>query len=719
MMRARRTGGGRRAGGTVLLVLAFCLVLALGSATAQGKSGGGGGQFQPGSPSAGDPYFPLDGNGGYDVDHYSLDVKYDPETDVLSGEAKIRAKATQSLSRFNLDLLGLTVHAVKVDGRRATWSRDGQELTITPKDGIRKNRKFTVVVRYSGIPESIDGAGFIHTDDGALVVGQPHSASAWFPVNDHPSDKASYSFDVTVPAGLEAVANGVLERTRTKDGWTTWSWEAKEPMASYLTTASSGEFELDAYREDGIRFWDAVDPDLYVPVEPRTGTQYAISQMSEPSYKRLQRTIAVPAGGATVTFWVNRNTETNWDFFFVEAHTVGQDNWTTLVDANGHTSQDTGFVCPFSLFLHPFLEHYQTPNDEGGCDPTGTTGTWNAVSGTSGGWEQWSVNLSAYAGTSAEISLSYASDDLVQLPGVFVDDIVVSTGAGSTSFENDGNTMDGWTIPGAPAGSEPNPNDWIVGTVAQAPPPVGLAIDTAFALQPEIIRFEEDLFGDYPFRAGGGIVDDVVGLGFALENQTRPIYAIDFFFDPEDAEDVVVHELAHQWYGDSLAVAQWRHIWLNEGFATYAEWLWSEETRGISAQDIFDFYYSAIPEDDPFWQVVIGDPGPDLLFDIAVYWRGAMTLHQLRLAVGDEDFFKILKRWAQKREGDNVTIDEFIAHAERISGEQLDELFETWLFTPEKPELPTAATAGTTDALSLLEVGAALRGDPREKELRH
>jgi aminopeptidase N len=245
-------------------------------------------------------------------------------------------------------------------------------------------------------------------------------------------------------------------------------------------------------------------------------------------------------------------------------------------------------------------------------------------------------------------------------------------------------------------------------------------IDETFALQPEIIEFEEGYFGGYPFRAGGGIVDDLAGLGFALENQTRPIYAIDFFVDQTQAEDVVVHELAHQWYGDSLTVAQWQHIWLNEGFATYAEWLWNEGTRGVPAQEIFDFYYSAIPPDDPFWQVVIGDPGPDLLFDFAVYARGAMTLHQLRLAVGDDDFFKILKRWAQKREGDNVTTGEFIALAEKISGEQLDELFETWLFTPGKPELPaTAAAARAASALSLLQVGATAGRDLRLKELRH
>jgi hypothetical protein len=695
------------------LLVVVGLALATGAASAGGGhwgGGGGGGGFEPGAPGAGDPYFPLDGNGGYDVKHYLLDVAYDPDTDVLDGVATIDARATQNLSSFNLDLVGLDVKSIKVDGRRASWSRDGQELTVTPRKGLRDHRSFTTVVRYSGIPESLEGAGFIATDDGALVIGEPHVAASWFPVNDHPSDKASYSFEITVPAGLEAVANGVLEGKRTRHGRTTWRWEAKEPMASYLATASMGEFEIHSYKENGIRFWDAVDPDLYTPFEPHTGSQFAISQKSEPSYKRLQRTIAVPGGGATLTFWVNRNTEGNWDFFFVEAHTAGMDDWTTLPDANGHTSQDTGFVCPFSLELHPFLEHYQSANDAGGCDPTGTTGDWNAVSGTSGGWEQWSIDLSGFAGSTAEVSLSYASDDLFQMPGVFVDDIVVSTGEGTTSFEDDGDTMDGWTVPGAPDGSAPNPNDWIVGTAADAPPPVGAQVDAAFALQPEIIEFEESHFGNYPFKAGGGIVDDLAGVGFALENQTRPIYAMDFFVDQFQAEDVVVHELAHQWYGDSLSVAQWQHIWLNEGFATYAEWLWSEDTRGVPAQDTFDFYYSVIPEDDPFWQTIIGDPGPDLLFDFAVYARGAMTLHQLRLAVGDDDFFKILRRWAQKNEGGNVTTDEFIALAERISGQQLDELFETWLFTPGKPELPGAMAARSSAAALSVVGGASVSG---------
>lgn len=674
------------------LLISLTTCIALLPAAASGDADRHGSRFLPGSPGGGDPYFPLDGNGGYDVRHYDLGVTYDPETDSLTGVTRIRARATQNLSRFNLDLDGLTVRAVTVDGRKAAWSRQGAELTVTPRRGLRDDRRFTAVVRYDGVPETLeDGSGFIHTDDGALVIGEPHVAATWFPVNDHPSDKASYAFRITVPAGLEAVANGTLQDRRTRNGWTTWSWRAREPMASYLTTATVGQFDLDSYRAHGIQFVDALDPDLFDPVAaPRTGEQFAISQVADTTYKRLTRTISVPAGGAQLSYWVTRATEANWDHTFVEAHTVGADDWTTLPDVNGHTSDDTGFGCPFWLSLHPFLTHYQTDNGDDTCSPAGTSGTWSAASGSSDGTEQWLVDLSPYAGEEVEVSIAYASDDSVQGNGVFVDDVVVSTGEGTTSFEDDGDVMDGWTVPGAPVGSEPNVNDWVVGTAADAPPPNGEIARGSFARQPEIIDFLSQAFGRYPFSAAGGIVDDAEGLGFALENQTRPIYSRDFFGDSISGDSVVVHELAHQWFGDSLAVAQWKHIWLNEGFATYAEWLWSEHEGLGTAQENFDFLYSVIPGDDEFWALAIGDPGPDHLFDLPVYYRGAMTLHQLRVRIGDVPFFRLLRAWAGSQEGGNVTTRQFVRLAERISGHELDAFFATWLMAG-KPDLPAAA----------------------------
>lgn len=697
--------GGRRrtAALAALLLCAAALPVPAAVATeppevAQGESFAGGGDYQPGAPGLGDPYFPLDGNGGYDVDEYVLDLNYDPLTDVLGGTATITAKATQDLSAFNLDLDGLTVRAVTVNNRSAEFTRDAGELTVTPQRGIRDGSRFKTQVRYDGIPETIidqsGQSGFFHTDDGSLVLGQPHVAATWFPVNDHPLDKASYTFRMTVPEGVEVVANGRLLGHRTRNGLTTWTWEAREPMASYLATASVGQWDFNQYRVGRINYLDALDPDLFDPVaEPRTGTSFAWSQTADSAYKRLTRTITVPDGGAQLSFWLTRDTEPNWEFTFVEARAAGTENWTTLPDANGHTSGKTGLSCPRWHTLHPFLTHYQTDNGAGGCTAAGSTGAWWAASGPSDGWEQWSADLAGFAGRNVEVSISYVSDNSTQYPGVFVDDVVVSTGEGSTSFEDDGDTLDGWTVTGPPAGSPGNGNHWTV--TAEAPPGVGENVQASFARQPEIIGFLEGYFGRYPFRDAGGTVDDFRGVGFALENQTRPIYSRDFFRNRLQGDAVVVHELAHQWIGDSVAVEAWQHIWLNEGFATLAEWLWSEREGLGTVQAIFDSIAS-IPADNRFWSVRIGDPGPDAIFDSAVYARGAMTLHALRQAVGDEDFFRILRGWAQLNAGGNVSTDDFITLTEKISGEELNALFDEWLFTAVKPASLAAAAARST-----------------------
>jgi len=142
-------------------------------------------------------------------------VRYDPGSDVLTGRAAIRATATQDLSRFNLDLVGLTVRQVTVDGRRATWTRQrNHELVVTPSQPIPRGRRFTVRVRYDGVPvpftdPALGTYGFLTTDDGAIAVGEPEVAAHWYPVNDHPSDKATYTIAITAPRNLQALSNGL------------------------------------------------------------------------------------------------------------------------------------------------------------------------------------------------------------------------------------------------------------------------------------------------------------------------------------------------------------------------------------------------------------------------------------------------------------------------------------------------------------------------------
>ncbi|MGE3285390.1 MAG: M1 family metallopeptidase [Pseudonocardia sp.] len=202
---------------------------------------------------------------------------------------------------------------------------------------------------------------------------------------------------------------------------------------------------------------------------------------------------------------------------------------------------------------------------------------------------------------------------------------------------------------------------------------------------PQVAETLAEIFGPYPFGQLGGVAAPI--RGFALENQTRPVYA-ESFLDSRQGASVVVHELAHQWFGDSVALARWRDIWLNEGFATYAEWLYDERTGGPPAVDVARGYYEARPADDDFWTVPPGDPGREDLFDRAVYVRGGMAVQAIRSAVGDEDFFAILRAWPTERRGANGTVEDFLTLAERISGEDLDAVAREWLYDADRPPAP-------------------------------
>lgn len=428
-----------------------------------------------GAPGLGDPFFPLAGNGGYDVEDYDLRLAYEPATRRLEGWTRIRARATQGLSRFDLDLRGFTVAYVRVEGQAALFTRDGQELVITPRRAVAKGRRFTVDVKYAGVPEVVtdpDGSieGWVPTSDGAFVVNEPQGAPSWFPANDNPRDKATYRIAVTVPRGITALANGTLEaRLSWPAGRTTWVWRERSPMATYLTTATLGVFDLTVSKVVGVPSYVAVDPSQ--------------AEAAAPALARL----------------------------------------------------------------------------------------------------------------------------------------------------------------------------------------------------PEMTEFLQGLFGRYPFGSTGAIVDDAPEVGYALESQTKPNY------DSAPDEYTVLHEQAHQWFGNSVTLTTWPEIWLNEGFATYAEWLWSEHVGEGTAQEIFDDLY-AVPPTSSLWDPAPAAlPGPEVLFSAPVYLRGAMTLHALRVKVGDAAFFTILRRWYGENRDGNVTTADLIALSERVSGMELDTFFAAWLTTPGKP----------------------------------
>jgi aminopeptidase N len=295
----------------------------------------------------------------------------------------------------------------------------------------------------------------------------------WYPVSDHQTDKATYSFKITVPEGKVAVANGLPAGDPiTANGWTTWFWDAPDPLASYLTTASVGDYELTfSQTDDGLPIIDAVDDAL------------------------------TPANAAVT--------------------------------------------------------------------------------------------------------------------------------AASLALEND------------------------------------------------MIAFLGETFVPYPFNSYGSIVDDDT-VGYALETQTRPVYS------RVAREFTVVHELAHQWFGNAVSPQRWQDIWLNEGWATYVEWLWSEDSGGDSAQAFFDGIM-ATPADDEFWDLAIADPGPFGLFHGAVYDRGAATLHALRTKVGDAAFYTASREWLTDHDDSTGTTEDFQAIFEEVSGLDLDAFFDVWVRTPSKP----------------------------------
>jgi aminopeptidase N len=460
--------GARAFAASVTVALAVgASAVAAGEARAQGHS--------PGSSGLGDPYYPRSGNGGYDVDAYDIALRYRPRSHRAVATTAIAATATQGLTRFNLDFRGPEISELTVDGQPARARRKGQELIVTPASPIDAGDAFGVEVAYRGRLRPIrdpDGSieGWVPTRDGAFVAGEPRGSPTWFPCNDHPTDKASYSFRLTVPKGRKALANGVLVERAQGAKTATFVWRQDEPMATYLATATNGRFKLSQSAVGEIPSYVAIDP-------------------------REARASRRP---------------------------------------------------------------------------------------------------------------------LRKLPAML--DLFSSS------------------------------------------------------------------FGPYPFSSIGAIVDRARRVGYALETQTLPIY------DRAPNEATVAHELAHQWYGDAVTLERWSDIWLNEGFATWAELLWERESGGRTLKRSFRDLYRVPAARRGYWNPPPGDPGgPRKLFRQSVYLRGAMTLEALRQKIGDAAFNSILRTWFAEHRYGNATTAELIALAERESGLELDEFFDVWLLQRGKP----------------------------------
>jgi aminopeptidase N len=217
------------------------------------------------------------------------------------------------------------------------------------------------------------------------------------------------------------------------------------------------------------------------------------------------------------------------------------------------------------------------------------------------------------------------------------------------------------------------------------PPALDARVTADFATVPAMMTAFEELFGPYPFGSYTVVVtaDD---LEIPLESQALATFGANHADGHGGAERLIAHELAHQWFGNSVGLAHWKDIWLNEGFACYSEWLWSESKGGPSADTMarqFRRHLVSQPTD-----LVLGDPGPVLMFDDRVYKRGALTLHALRRTIGDETFFGVLRAWTERHRFGLATTDDFRELAETMSARSLAALFDAWLVGTSVPRLP-------------------------------
>jgi len=207
--------------------------------------------------------------------------------------------------------------------------------------------------------------------------------------------------------------------------------------------------------------------------------------------------------------------------------------------------------------------------------------------------------------------------------------------------------------------------------------------DHDFARQPEMMKLFVELFGPYPLASGYTVVVTDDPLEIPLEAQGISIFGANHCDGTQASERLIAHELAHQWFGNSVTARWWRDIWLHEGFACYAEWLWSEHSGGPSADELARCHHEQLREEPQ--DLLLADPGPRDMFDDRVYKRGALTLHALRGRLGDDKFFALLKDWTTRHRHGTVVTDDFTGLAANYSGESLRPLWDMWLYSTAVP----------------------------------
>jgi aminopeptidase N len=215
------------------------------------------------------------------------------------------------------------------------------------------------------------------------------------------------------------------------------------------------------------------------------------------------------------------------------------------------------------------------------------------------------------------------------------------------------------------------------------PPALRIEVATAFAPVPRMMQLFESAFGPYPQDACTLVVTPDE-LEIPLEAQGMAVFGANHL-NPA-SERLVAHELAHQWFGNSVGVARWQDIWLNEGFACYAEWMWSETSGRQNIDEKAARHYARLAVLDQ--DLVLADPGPELMFDDRVYKRGALMLYALRQRMGESAFAALLREWASAGAGSSVTTADFRALVLRLAGADVDELLTAWLDRPELPPMP-------------------------------